>query len=47
VVFQGYRRGIIAFKTNNEKGDLFTLISFIVHQMKCTASLLISEFWLI
>jgi len=47
VVFQGYRLGIIAFKTNNEKADLFTLISLIVQQMKCTGSLQISEFWLI
>ena len=34
MVFQGYRQGIIAFKTNNEIADLFTLISLIVHQMK-------------
>jgi hypothetical protein len=44
VVFQGYRQGIIAFKTNNEIDDLFTLISLIVHQMKSTASVLISSF---
>jgi len=47
VVFLGCRLGFIGIKTNNEKADLFTLISFIVQQMKCTASLLISEFWLI
>jgi len=31
VVFQGNRHGIIAFKTNNEIADLFTLHSLIVH----------------
>jgi hypothetical protein len=44
VVFQGYRPRFLAFKTNNEIDDLFTLISLIVHQMKSTASVLISGF---